>query len=246
MPNRIIKESICTSTEVDQLNWFEEVLFYRLIVNCDDYGRFDGRPAVIKSRLFPLKENITLKNVSMAIDKLARIGLITPYESGGKPFLLLPTWNDHQVVRAKKSKFPDPENFCMHPHATEIRCSRNPIQSESKSESNPNPKAQSARAAAFDAFWSAYPRKEGKQKAVTAFEKVDVPVAVLLEAIEKQKRSAQWSKDGGQFIPHAATWLNGKRWEDQLVEGKQEIPKGASGVLGEAELEAIQRVLREG
>lgn len=120
----------------------------------------------------------------------------------------------------------------------------NPIQS--KSESNPNPKAQSARAAAFDAFWSAYPRKEGKQKAVTAFEKVDVPVAVLLEAIEKQKRSAQWSKDGGQFIPHAATWLNGKRWEDQLVEGKQEIPKGASGVLGEAELEAIQRVLREG
>ncbi|MNH08813.1 hypothetical protein D3C79_682460 [compost metagenome] len=28
--------------------------------------------------------------------------------------------------------------------------------------------------------------------------------------------STDWTKDGGQFIPHAATWLNGKRWEDEL------------------------------
>ena len=32
MPNRIIKESICRSEEIDSLSWFEEVLFYRLIV----------------------------------------------------------------------------------------------------------------------------------------------------------------------------------------------------------------------
>ena len=56
MPNRIIKESVCTSDSVDGLSWFEEVFFYRLIVNCDDYGRFDARPAVLKSRLFPLKK----------------------------------------------------------------------------------------------------------------------------------------------------------------------------------------------
>ena len=36
MPNRIIRESICTSDSIDKLSWFEEVLFYRLIVNCDD------------------------------------------------------------------------------------------------------------------------------------------------------------------------------------------------------------------
>ena len=43
MPNRIIKESICRSEEIDSLSWFEEVLFYRLIVTCDDFGRYDGR-----------------------------------------------------------------------------------------------------------------------------------------------------------------------------------------------------------
>lgn len=246
MPNRIIKESVCTSDSIDQLGWFEEVLFYRLIVNCDDFGRFDGRTAVIKNRLFPLKDNLTLKNVEMAINKLARVGLITPYEHGGKPFLFLPTWNEHQCVRAKKSRFPEPESICMQTKSDESECSRNPIQSNPNPNPNPNPNARKAREADFDRFWSAYPRKEGKQKAISAFEKVTVSVQTLLDAIERQKKSAQWNKDSGQFIPHPATWLNGKRWEDQVLPEKQEIPKGASGVLGEAELEAIQRVLGEG
>ncbi len=107
MPNRIIKESICTSESIDSLSWFEEVLFYRLIVNCDDFGRFDGRPAVIKARLFPLKD-ITLKTVSDGINKLATVHMVDLYEVDGKPFVLLSAWNDHQQVRAKRAKYPDP------------------------------------------------------------------------------------------------------------------------------------------
>ena len=142
MPNRIIKESICTSDSLDGLGWFEEVLFYRLIVNCDDYGRFDGRTAVIKNRLFPLKENLTLKSVESAINKLATAGLVTLYTSDGKPYLLLPTWNEHQNVRAKKSKYPDPEVICNHLQSIASKCPRNPIQSES----NPNTNASNAAA----------------------------------------------------------------------------------------------------
>lgn len=96
--------------------------------------------------------------------------------------------------------------------------------------------------AEFEAFWDAYPRHEGKQKARTAFEKVEEPIETLLDAIAQHKRSAQWVKDGGQFIPHPATWLNGKRWEDQLPMDTS-IPKGASGELGDAEMEAIQLLL---
>lgn len=110
MPNRIIKESICVSDSIAELSWFEEVLFYRLIVSCDDYGRFDGRIPVIKNRLFPLKDNITAKAVSDGINKLASARLVVLYEFEGKPYLYLPTWNDHQNVRAKKSKYPAPED----------------------------------------------------------------------------------------------------------------------------------------
>ena len=55
MPNRIIKESICTSDSINQLTPFQEVFFYRLLVNCDDYGRLDARPEVLASKLYPLR-----------------------------------------------------------------------------------------------------------------------------------------------------------------------------------------------
>lgn len=110
MPNRIIRESICTSDSVDKLSWFEEVLFYRLIVNCDDFGRFDGRAAVVKNRLFPLKENLTLKTVENALHGLASAGLIALYVFEGKRFLYLPTWGKYQTQRAKVSKFPSPDD----------------------------------------------------------------------------------------------------------------------------------------
>lgn len=124
MPNRILKESICTSDSIDSLGWFDEVLFYRLIVNCDDYGRFDGRPAIIKNRLFPLKENLTAKTVSRAIEKLASAGLVTLYVFEGKPYLYLPTWNHHQSVRAKFSKYPAPEDGCERMKSSASNCNQ--------------------------------------------------------------------------------------------------------------------------
>lgn len=137
MPNRILKESICTSDSIDELSWFEEVLFYRLIVNCDDYGRFDGRVPVIKNRLFPLKDCVTLKTVESAVNKLVRVGLVSCYEANKKPFLFLPTWNEHQSVRAKKSKYPEPEIIC-----NQMQADVPEIQSNAKS--NPNPNAEDA------------------------------------------------------------------------------------------------------
>ena len=143
MPNRIIKESICTSDSVDQLTWFEECLFYRLIVNCDDYGRYDGRAAIIKNRLFPLKEEVlTLTEVSNALQSLVRANLAVVYTVGNRPYIQLKTWEAHQSIRAKKSKYPSPEDGnSTHLEADEINCNQlyanvpviqsNPIQSES-------------------------------------------------------------------------------------------------------------------
>ena len=142
MPNRIIKESVCTSDSIDQLTWFEEVLFYRLMVSCDDYGRFDGRIAVIKNRLFPLKETLTSDKVANALKRLSEVGLVCLYSVEGKPYLYLPTWEHHQTIRAKKSKYPEPvcegetsEIICMQMNANVPVIQSNPIQSES----NPNP-----------------------------------------------------------------------------------------------------------
>lgn len=217
MPNRIIKESVCVSDSIDSLSWFEEVLFYRLIVNCDDYGRFDGRAAVIKSRLFPLKDSVTVKAVSDAINKLASAELVTLYVFEGKPYLYLPTWDKHQQVRARRSKYPEPSSDLI---SSDIICNQMisdvpVIQSENESESESESK--SAREEAFDVFWAAYPRKVGKGAARKAFAKLPAAVfPLLVPAVEAQKQCAQWRKNGGEYIPNPATWLNQERWEDKL------------------------------
>lgn len=146
MPNRIIKESVCSSDSIEQLSWFEEVMFYRLIVNCDDYGRLDARPAILKSRLFPLKERLSHKDIENALQKLSDIGCVKLYVCDNKPYLCLTSWEAHQSIRAKKSKYPDPatsdlqtsDNGCNQMYSDDCECHRNPIQSESNPNPNPN------------------------------------------------------------------------------------------------------------
>lgn len=127
--------------------------------------------------------------------------------------------------------------------------SKNKDKDKKKNKNKIKNKCYSAREeldAAFAIFWAEYPKKVGKDAARKAFEKVEVQVEILVDALRRQKGSAQWTKDGGQYIPNPSTWLNQGRWEDELPADTKAAPKGASGQLGQAELEAIQRVLREG
>ena len=71
----------------------------------------------------------------------------------------------------------------------------------------------------FQAFWSAYPKKAAKISALKAFEKINPDRGLLSQmigAIEERRKTEQWQKDSGQFIPNPATWLNNRRWEDDL------------------------------
>lgn len=71
----------------------------------------------------------------------------------------------------------------------------------------------------FNAFWEAYPKKADKQKALKAWQKLKPDKEMLnamLAAIERHKQSdKQWHRDDGQYIPYPASWLNGRRWEDE-------------------------------
>lgn len=88
--------------------------------------------------------------------------------------------------------------------------------SRNESPSQSSAKPQRLNDEDFAVFWKAYPRKESKVQAQKAFAKADVRLDVLLQALEVQKQTGQWQRDGGRFIPYASTWLNQKRWEDDL------------------------------
>lgn len=70
----------------------------------------------------------------------------------------------------------------------------------------------------FIRFWDAYPRKISKQRARRWFARhkpSDALVDAMVAAIETQGSSPDWHKDGGQYIPHPASWLNAGGWDNE-------------------------------
>ena len=70
----------------------------------------------------------------------------------------------------------------------------------------------------FENFWQQYPKKVGKLTAKRSWEKLSQEnQQKALEAIVEHRK--YWTAKGTdwEFIPHASTWLNQERFEDELV-----------------------------
>lgn len=108
MPDRLIRESWCASETIDRLTPFEETVLARLIVNCDDFGRMDGRTNVLCSRLFVTRRDIGAEQMCAAIAALEREGLVLRYAVAGKEYIQMRGWGEHQRIRTQRSKYPAP------------------------------------------------------------------------------------------------------------------------------------------
>lgn len=255
MPNRIIKESLCTSEKISSLTDFEFRLWVGLITQVDDAGRGDARPAIIKGRVFPLRERVSLKEIENALHGLAAKGCVSLYKVDGKPYFWFPTWSNHQRIRDAKPKYPDPSENDASPQVAasrgESRPESNPIQYESKSESESEGDAQArenlldgrsdALCAAF-ADWLAYKteRKEGYK------------ATGLKSLITEVKNNADRHGDDAVAAIIRRSMASG--WKgicfDKLSEnaGKPAVPtkKGGNYEPGDYEREAVARRLAKG
>ena len=147
----------------------------------------------------------------------ARIGI------DGHNVIKIVNWHNYQSEydrqkpsrEREKLKIPNPESSdddtCRQLTASD-RLNPNP---------NPNPKHVH-----FEEFWKEYPRKEARVKAEQAFKSLNPSeklLEIILDDISSRKQSEAWQKDGGKYIPLPATYLRGKRWEDET---KKEAPNG--------------------
>jgi hypothetical protein len=106
MPSRYIREGLLTSDAFNALDDACEAFWTRLLLVVDDFGRFDGRAIVVRSRCYPLREDVTVADVERRLDALHRAGLVVRYVVEGKPYLQLTKWTT--APRAKSSKYPEP------------------------------------------------------------------------------------------------------------------------------------------
>lgn len=70
----------------------------------------------------------------------------------------------------------------------------------------------------FNLFWADYPRKDARLDALKAWTELDPSPELLeqiLQSLAWQKQRLDWTKDNGQYVPYPATWIRGRRWEDE-------------------------------
>lgn len=221
---RNIKPAFFDNDILGSLEPLTRLLFIGLWCIADREGRLEDRPRRIKKTLLGY-DDVTAEETCRMLQQLADAGFIIRYEIDGVGYIQVSKFSKHQNpnIKEKDSEIPPPPGFeaiTSEKNGTSIGqapCKNDEIAgNETPEEVKPNLQEQR-----FNTFWQAYPLKKAKQAAWKAWQKIK-PTTELFEkiisAVDKAKRSEDWARDNGRYIPHPATWLNGGRWDDELTE----------------------------
>ena len=209
-----------TSERIDQLDAAAEVFYRRLMSKVDDHGLYDARLSILRSSLFPLRvDRVREADIARWIAACEKAGVIALYVNAGKPYLQM---MDTRWVARSEPKYPlPPENSCKQlqtpVYLFGVGVGDVVVVGE---EPEKTVSAPFGAEMLFEEFWKTYPKKVGKDAAKKAFSKRKPNRELLtqmLDSIREQVKTDAWCKDGGQFIPHPATWLNEGRWMDEGI-----------------------------
>lgn len=230
--SRNIKPGFFSNEHLAELDFATRLLFIGLWTEADREGRLEDRPRRLKMALFPA-DNVDLDRM---LDDLDHLGFIKRYTVGDVKAIQVINWAKHQNPHVKEAKSTIPEmpglegSHGEHGASTvQAPDSHGSFPADSLSldsgflipDSLTTSPAAPDSAELFSRFWKLYPRKVGKDKAEKAWAKIKLTQPLfdeIIAALAKHSVTPGWTKDNGQFIPHASTWLNGKRWEDEVPE----------------------------
>lgn len=106
---RSIHPSVCKSRTFAGLPARLERTFFRLLTYCDDAGRGDADPRLIKCELYPLDDGMTVGEVEADLSGLATVGLLEIYEVGDRSYIQVTAWDTHQKPqKPRTSTIPPP------------------------------------------------------------------------------------------------------------------------------------------
>lgn len=206
--------------------------YIMLWCHCDREGRFTWEPRRLKAEILPYDD----VDFSRVLDALVTRGFIVKYASGGREFGWCPGLERHQIFNNRESPSILPEvpediknqylDACITRgprvvDATATRARRNGTERNGLEGNGTTPPTPSGVVSGFEQFWQSYPRKKSKGQAERAFRALrpgEELLAKMLAAIDQQRRSRDWNRDGGQYVPYPASWINAKAWEDEPPE----------------------------
>ena len=221
--------------KIVEWEWYQNTNTFRLFLHCllmanFTDGRFEGKEVkrgqfVTSLDHLSKQTRLSVRQVRVALDHLIMTGELTSQSFNRFRIITVVKYDVYQNEGKQNGK----------QTASEGQAEGKQGASKGQQYNNDNKgimeKGNNNISCLFDEFWSAYPRKEAKAKAKAVFEKIKPDEELLrkmLDAIEKWKKTGQWQEEGGRFIPHPSTWLNQKRWEDEVP---AHVPTGQKKIL---------------
>jgi hypothetical protein len=204
---RTIKPEFWTSLTLSTLSFETRLTFIGLLNYCDDEGRGEADPRLIKAAIWPLDDAITVEYVGEMLMALALRDLVQLYEAGGRQYISVTHFGEHQSIsKPRPSRLPDASGTLP----VELLAGK-----ERKGKERKEPLLKTS-LSEFAEFWQIYPRRVGKRAALKAF------VAALRRAnsqtiTEGAERYRDDPKRKPDFTAYPATWLNADRWTDESV-----------------------------
>jgi hypothetical protein len=110
---RFIYPDACTSRSLALCDPLAQLLFDRLLTQCDDQGRLEADPAVVKALCMPLIAKATVRAVERWLEELEREDMIRRYSQGGRPLIQMTNWWSYQggMRRSYPSRWPAPKGW---------------------------------------------------------------------------------------------------------------------------------------
>jgi hypothetical protein len=224
---RMVRDSFWTDSYVERLTPDEKLLFIYLLTNpqCNIAGIFE-----LRSKRIAFETGYDIEVVKNILGRFAKDEKIFLFED----WIVLINSPKHQNIRNEKIQqgikrifeedlppklieaMRTDESYMSHCtllYSTLLNLTLPNSTLPKKSETKPKVEKPTK---GFDEFWLAYPKKAGKGAAEKAWEKMSPDLTVVLKSLSEHKTCDQWTRDNGKFIPHPATWLNQKRWEDEV------------------------------
>jgi len=219
---RMFSTRIANSARFLQMPAESQLLYFHMILRADDDG-------VVES--YPLMKLLGVAPDSFKV--LVAKGFIRQLNED--QVIVVVDWLEHNIIRADRKadsmykhllteKHPDIPLIAPKP--------RSDVEDNSRRLGGPSTDGvcyarlgkvsigkDNTTAGGFPDFWKIYPRKTAKGDAERAWLKLKPSEELqrtILAVVEKAKKSEQWQREGGRFIPYPATYLNGKRWEDEV------------------------------
>ena len=217
--------------------WYKDTntvcLFIHLLLNANFVdGKFEGRlikrgQLVTSLPSLSVETGLTIQQIRTALSHLKSTGEITDSTCNRYRIITISKYDEYQTPTDESTDSQQATNRQLtgNQQATNRQLTGNQQQYNNNNNNNKgtmeqrNNNSLSVIDESFDRFWSSYPKKVAKQAAMKAWKKLNpngITVVHIIDKLDEWKESDEWNRDGGQYIPHPATWLNGRRWEDEV------------------------------